>query len=148
MVLEAQYAAIDAVQPGHHWNMPHEAALEVLTQGLIDLGIIDGPLADALEKEAYRPFFMHRTGHWLGMDVHDVGDYKVGDAWRVLEPGMVMTVEPGLYIAPDDDCVDEQWRGIGIRIEDDVVVTKEGCEVMTHEVPKDVAEIERLMKGG
>lgn len=145
VVLEAQYAAIDAVQPGHHWNMPHEAALEVLTQGLIDLGIIEGPLAEALEKEAYRPFFMHRTGHWLGMDVHDVGDYKVGDAWRVLEPGMVMTVEPGLYIAPDNMDVDPQWRGIGVRIEDDVVVTKEGCKVLSDLVPKNIAEVEALM---
>ncbi|SFR60259.1 aminopeptidase P Metallo peptidase. MEROPS family M24B [Marinobacter daqiaonensis] len=145
VVLEAQYAAIDAVRPGNHWNMPHEAALEVLTQGLIDLGIIEGPLAGALEREAYRPFFMHRTGHWLGLDVHDVGDYKVGDAWRVLEPGMVMTVEPGLYVAPDNMDVDPKWRGIGIRIEDDVVVTREGCRVLTEAVPKNIAEVEALM---
>lgn len=145
VVLEAQYAAIDAVRPGNHWNMPHEAALEVLAQGLIDLGLIEGPLTQALEQEAYRPFFMHRTGHWLGLDVHDVGDYKVGDAWRVLEPGMVMTVEPGLYVSPGNMDVDPKWRGIGIRIEDDVVVTKEGCRVLSEAVPKNVAEVESLM---
>lgn len=147
VVLAAQYAAIDAVRPGNHWNQPHEAALEVLTQGLIDLGLIEGPLAQAIETEAYKPFFMHRTGHWLGLDVHDVGDYKVGDAWRVLEPGMAMTVEPGLYVAPDNTSVDPQWRGIGIRIEDDVVVTKDGCRVLTDAVPKRVDDIEALMAG-
>ncbi|MDX1800649.1 MAG: Xaa-Pro aminopeptidase [Marinobacter sp.] len=145
VVLAAQYAAIDAVRPGNHWNHPHEAALKVLTQGLIDLGLLKMSLDDALAGEAYRPFFMHRTGHWLGMDVHDVGDYKVGDAWRVLEPGMALTVEPGLYIAPDNDTVDPQWRGIGIRIEDDVVVTREGCRVLSEAVPKRIEDIEALM---
>lgn len=145
VVLAAQYAAIDAVRPGNHWNHPHEAALKVLTQGLIELGLLDMSLEEALEKEAYRPFFMHRTGHWLGLDVHDVGDYKVGDAWRVLEPGMALTVEPGLYIAPDNTSVDERWRGIGIRIEDDVVVTRDGCRVLTDAVPKTVEDIEALM---
>lgn len=147
VVLAAQYAAIEAVRPGNHWNQPHEAALEVLTQGLIDLGLIQGPLAQAIETEAFKPFFMHRTGHWLGLDVHDVGDYKVGEAWRVLEPGMVMTVEPGLYVAPDNTDVDPQWRGIGIRIEDDVVVTREGCRVLTDDVPKRIDDIEALMAG-
>lgn len=145
VVLAAQYQAIDAVRPGNHWNHPHEAALNVLTQGLIDLGLLGGTLEEAVASEAYKPFFMHRTGHWLGMDVHDVGDYKVGDAWRVLEPGMALTVEPGLYIAPDNTSVDEKWRGIGIRIEDDVVVTKDGCRVLTDDVPKTIAEIEALM---
>jgi Xaa-Pro aminopeptidase len=145
VVLAAQYAAIDAVRPGNHWNHPHEAALKVLTQGLIDLGLLSGSLEDAIASEAYKPFFMHRTGHWLGLDVHDVGDYKVGDAWRELEPGMALTVEPGLYIAPDNANVDAKWRGIGIRIEDDVVVTKEGCRVLTGDVPKTIAEIEALM---
>ncbi|WP_404365139.1 Xaa-Pro aminopeptidase [Marinobacter sp.] len=147
VVLAAQYAAIDAVRPGNHWNHSHEAALKVLTQGLIDLGLIELSLDEALEQQAYRPFFMHRTGHWLGMDVHDVGDYKVGDAWRELEPGMVLTVEPGLYIAPDNFSVDEKWRGIGIRIEDDVVVTREGCRVLSEGVPKTIPEIESLMAG-
>ncbi|GAA0844247.1 Xaa-Pro aminopeptidase [Marinobacter szutsaonensis] len=145
VVLAAQYEAIDAVRPGNHWNHAHEAALRVLTQGLIDLGLLSGNVDEAIEKEAYKPFFMHRTGHWLGMDVHDVGDYRIGEAWRELEPGMVLTVEPGLYIAPDNTSVDEKWRGIGIRIEDDVVVTKDGCRVLTDEVPKTIAEIEALM---
>ncbi|MDX1756845.1 MAG: Xaa-Pro aminopeptidase [Marinobacter sp.] len=147
VVLAAQYAAIEAVRPGNHWNHPHEAALRVLCQGLIDLGLLQGTVEQALEEEAYKPFYMHRTGHWLGLDVHDVGDYKVGEAWRVLEPGMVLTVEPGLYIAPDNAEVDPRWRGIGIRIEDDVVVTRDGCRVLTEGVPKTVAEIEALMAG-
>lgn len=145
VVLAAQYAAIEAVKPGNHWNQPHEAALEVLTQGLIELGILSGTLEEALASEAYKPFFMHRTGHWLGLDVHDVGDYRVGDAWRLLEPGMVLTIEPGLYISPTNTDVDEKWRGIGIRIEDDVVVTKEGCRNLTEGVPKTTDEIEALM---
>lgn len=145
VVLAAQYAAIDAVKPGNHWNQPHEAALNVLTQGLIDLGLLSGTVEEAIEAGAYRPFFMHRTGHWLGMDVHDVGDYKIGDAWRQLEPGMALTVEPGLYVAPDNTDVDEKWRGIGIRIEDDVVVTKDGCRILTDDVPKTIPEIEALM---
>ena len=145
VVLAAQYAAIEAVRPGNHWNHPHEAALNVLTQGLIDLGLLKMSLEDALAAEAYRPFYMHRTGHWLGMDVHDVGDYKVGGAWRVLEPGMALTVEPGLYIAPDNESVEPQWRGIGIRIEDDVVVTRDGCRVLSDGVPKRIEDIEALM---
>ena len=147
VVLNAQYAAIDAVRPGNHWNQPHEAALNVLTQGLIDLGLIAGPVDDAIANETFKPFFMHRTGHWLGLDVHDVGDYKVGDAWRQLEPGMVMTVEPGLYVSPNNTDVDERWRGIGIRIEDDVVVIKDGCRVLTDGVPKTIDDIEALMAG-
>lgn len=145
VVLAAQLAAIEATRPGNHWNDPHEAALRVLVQGMLDLKLLAGDADEIIETQAYRRFYMHRTGHWLGLDVHDVGDYKVHDQWRVLEPGMVTTVEPGLYIAPDDDTVDERWRGIGIRIEDDVVVTKDGHEVMTAGVPKSVAEIERLM---
>lgn len=147
LVLASQYAAIEATHPDNHWNVPHEQVVNILTQGLLDLGLLKGEFNELVETEGYRRFFMHRTGHWLGLDVHDVGDYRVQDQWRQLEPGMALTVEPGLYVAPDDDTVDEQWRGIGIRIEDDVVVTKDGCEVLTHEVPKDVAEIERVMKG-
>lgn len=145
VVLAAQSAAIEAVKPGNHWNQPHEAALRVLVEGLVDLGILKGKVEDLIDQEAYKPFYMHRTGHWLGMDVHDVGDYKVGAAWRVLEPGMVLTVEPGLYISPGQDGVDPRWQGIGIRIEDDVTVTREGCRVLTADVPKTVAEIEALM---
>lgn len=146
VVLDAQAAAIAVIKPGNHWNHPHEAALGVLVEGLVELGLIQGMTVEqAIEREAYKPFFMHRTGHWLGMDVHDVGDYKVGDAWRVLEAGMVMTVEPGLYVAPGNTAVDEKWRGIGIRIEDDVVVTREGNRVMTDGVPKTIADVEALM---
>ena len=145
IVLDAQYAAIDAAQPGNNWNAPHEAAVKVISQGLLDLGILEGTLDAVIEEEDYKEFFMHKTGHWLGMDVHDVGEYKVNGEWRVLEESMVMTIEPGLYIAPDDETVDEKWRGIGIRIEDDVVVTEGGCEVMTSAAPKSVEAIEALM---
>lgn len=146
LVLAAQQAAIAVTRAGEHWNAPHEAVLRVLTQGLKDLGLLAGDVTELIETEAYRRFYMHRTGHWLGLDVHDVGDYKIHDAWRVLEPGMVMTVEPGLYIAADDDSVASKWRGIGIRIEDDVAITRQGVEVLTDGVPKAVSEIEKLMK--
>ena len=146
VVLASQLAAIEQVRPGRHWNEPHEAAVQVLTQGMKDLGLLRGEVNELIEQEAYRRFYMHRTGHWLGLDVHDVGDYKVHDEWRVLEPGMVMTVEPGIYIAPDDDSVAAKWRGIGIRIEDDVAVTRKGHEIFTNDVPKSVAGIEKLMK--
>ena len=145
VVLDAQLAGIAAVKPGNHWNQPHEAAVHVLTAGLLELGILKGELETLLEEAAYKPFYMHKTGHWLGLDVHDVGEYKVGDAWRLLEPGMALTVEPGLYIAPNAKGVEEKWRGIGIRIEDDLLVTKEGCEVLTKHVPKQADEIEQLM---
>ena len=144
IVLNAQKAAIAAVKPGNHWNQPHEAAVEVLTQGLVELGILNGNVDQLIEEGAYREFYMHRTGHWLGMDVHDVGDYKVGGEWRLLEPGMVLTVEPGLYIR-DQEHVDKKWHFIGIRIEDDVLVTKDGCEVLTEAAPKEIDEIEALM---
>jgi Xaa-Pro aminopeptidase len=146
LVLDAQLAAIAAVKPGAHWNAAHETVVGVLTEGLLGLGLLKGSRQECIEKESYRQFFMHRTGHWLGMDVHDVGDYKVDNQWRELEPGMVMTVEPGLYIAPDCATVEARWRGIGVRIEDDVVVTKTGSEVLTHGVPKQVQEIEALMR--
>jgi len=145
LVLDAQYAAIEAVKPGNHWNQPHEAAVRVLTEGLVQYGLLQGDVDELIESLAYRQFYMHKTGHWLGMDVHDVGEYRIDGDWRVLEPGMVMTVEPGLYIAPDDESVDSQWRGIGIRIEDDVVVTDDGCHVLTSNVVKDIADIEALM---
>ena len=145
IVLAAQYAAIEQVKPGNHWNDPHEAAIRVVTQGLIDAGILKGKLETLIKKEAYKDFYMHRTGHWLGMDVHDVGDYKVDDEWRVLEPGMVITVEPGLYISADHEKVAKKWHNIGIRIEDDVLVTKEGYEVLSKDVPKEPDEIEAIM---
>jgi Xaa-Pro aminopeptidase len=145
LVLAAQQAAIDQVKPGNHWNQPHEAAVKTLTKGLVKLGLLKGSVNKLIKDEAYRQFYMHRTGHWLGMDVHDVGDYKVGEAWRVFEPGMVLTVEPGLYISGGQKKVAKKWWDIGVRIEDDVLVTKSGCEVITSGVPKTVAEIEALM---
>lgn len=147
LVLDAQSAAIAQVRPGKHWNEPHDAAVRTLTTGLVKLGLLQGEVDDLIAGDAYREFYMHRTGHWLGMDVHDVGDYKIHGQWRVFEPGMVLTVEPGLYVAPDNTRVAKKWCGIGIRIEDDVVVTKQGCEVLTGGVPKAVAEIEALMAG-
>ncbi len=148
VVLAAQAAAIKKVRPGNHWNDPHKAAVKVLTKGLVELGLLKGRVPTLIKEEAYRRFYMHRTGHWLGMDVHDVGDYKVGGQWRLLEPGMVLTVEPGLYIAAGSKGVARKWWNIGIRIEDDVLVTKTGCEVLTTGVPKTVDEIEALMAGG
>lgn len=145
IVLAAQEDAIATIKPGAHWNEPHEASVRTITSGLLALGLLEGELEELIESGAYRRFYMHRIGHWLGMDVHDVGDYKVGGEWRVLEPGMAMTVEPGIYVAPDDETVAKKWRGIGIRIEDDVVVTKDGCDILTEDVPKTVAEIEALM---
>jgi Xaa-Pro aminopeptidase len=145
IVLAAQKAAMDKVRPGSAWNEPHEAAVRVLAQGMIDLGLLQGNLQEILEKETYKRFYMHRTGHWLGLDVHDAGEYKRAGQWRALEPGMTLTVEPGLYIRAADD-VPEPLRDIGIRIEDDVVVTQGACEVITAEAPKGVAEIEALMR--
>ncbi|HIF18805.1 MAG TPA: Xaa-Pro aminopeptidase [Cycloclasticus sp.] len=146
LVLDAQYAAIEQVQPGNHWNDPHDATVKVLTKGLVKLGLLKGRVPTLIKNEAYKPYYMHRTGHWLGMDVHDVGDYKIDKQWRLLEPGMVLTVEPGLYIQPNAKEVDKKWRGIGIRIEDDVLVTKKGHEVLTDGAPKEVKDIESLME--
>jgi Xaa-Pro aminopeptidase len=143
--LQAQIEAIAECKPGKHWNDPHEATVRVITEGLVKIGLLEGDVSELIKSEAYKEFYMHRAGHWLGMDVHDVGDYKVGGEWRVLEPGMVMTVEPGIYVAPDNERVAKKWRGIGIRIEDDVAITKDGNEVLTKDVPKTVAEIEALM---
>jgi Xaa-Pro aminopeptidase len=145
IVLEANRAAIAKVRPGNDWNAPHEAAVQVITQGLVKLGLLKGRVASLIRDGAYRRFFMHRTGHWLGMDVHDVGDYKIGDQWRVLEPGMVFTIEPGIYIPAGSRGVSRRFWNIGVRIEDDVVVTRDGAEVLTHGVPKDPDEIEALM---
>lgn len=144
LVLAAQDAAIKAVRPGNSWIDPHEAAVEVLTEGLLSLGLLRGTLKQCIADESYRRFYMHKTGHWLGLDVHDVGDYRIGGEYRLLEPGMVLTIEPGLYIAPGSKGVPTKWQGIGIRIEDDVVVTAHGNEVLTGGVPKDVEAIEAL----
>lgn len=145
LVLQAQLAAIAVVKPGNHWNEPHDATVKVITEGLVKLGLLKGKVSALIKSAAYRDFYMHRAGHWLGMDVHDVGDYKCGGEWRVFEPGMVLTVEPGIYVSPHNKKVDKKWRGIGIRIEDDVVVTKNGCEVLTAAAPKTVAEVEAWM---
>ena len=146
IVLEAQLAAIETIKPGSHWNHSHDETVRVITQGLLNLNILQGDLNTLIETEAYRPFYMHRAGHWIGMDVHDVGDYKVHDEWRVLEAGMVMTVEPGIYIAVDNKDVAAKWRGIGIRIEDDVAVTASGYEVLSSDVVKSVSDIHKLMR--
>ena len=145
IVLAAQMAAIDAARPGSHWNQPHDAALRVLVQGMIDLKLCGGSVDGVIASGDFKRFYMHRTGHWLGMDVHDVGNYKLNTEWRDLLPGMALTVEPGLYIRPADNVPEALWN-IGIRIEDDVVITEEGCEVLTHAVPKTVDAIEGLMK--
>jgi Xaa-Pro aminopeptidase len=145
VVLEAQTAAIDKVRAGNHWNHPHEAAVRVITQGLIKLGLLKGRLARLIKEQAYREFFNHRTGHWLGLDVHDVGDYKVGGEWRVLEAGMALTVEPGIYIRPAAK-VPKEFRNIGVRIEDDILVTGDAPEVLTGELEKDPDAIERLVQ--
>jgi Xaa-Pro aminopeptidase len=145
MVLAAQTAARATTRPGAHWNAPHDAAVKVLAQGMLDLGLIKGSLDGVLENGDYRRFYMHRTGHWLGMDVHDAGEYKLGGDWRPLVEGMVLTIEPGCYIRPADDVPKAFWN-IGIRIEDDAVVTANGCELITEDAPKAVAEIEALMR--
>ena len=146
LVLNAQTAALEQIKPGLPWNLAHDASVEILTQGLLDLGLLKGKLKKLIKDEKYKQFYMHRIGHWLGMDVHDVGDYKIKQEWRLLEAGMVLTVEPGLYIPPDCKSVDEKWRGIGIRIEDDVLVTPTGHEILTSGVPKSIADIEALMQ--
>ena len=144
IVLTAQHAAFDACKPGCHWNQPHENAVAVITEGLLDVGLLQGELTELIETHAYRDFYMHRTGHWLGMDVHDVGDYQIEQEWRMLEPGMVFTVEPGIYVGKNPK-VDKRWHNIGIRIEDDVVIRKAGHEVLTQGVPTNIDDIEHLM---
>jgi len=144
LVQDAQAAAIEEVYPGSHWNAPHEAAVKVITKGLVRLGLLKGRVDKLIRDESYKAFYMHRTGHWLGLDVHDVGDYKVDNEWRMLENGMVLTIEPGIYTG-DNRKIAKKWRNIGIRIEDDVRVTRTGHEVLTAKAPKTVADIEALM---
>ena len=147
LTLKAQEAAFAQVYPGNPWIAPHDASVKVITEGLVELGLLKGDVDSLIKDEAFKQFYMHRVGHWLGMDVHDVGDYKIDGKWRALEPGMVMTIEPGIYVAPDDESVEARWRGIGIRIEDDVLVTEKGAEVLTKDVVKSVEDIEALMAG-
>jgi Xaa-Pro aminopeptidase len=146
LVLEAQEAAFKKVMPGNHWNDPHEAAVRVLTRGMVELGMLKGNVRSLIKEQAYTRFYMHRTGHWLGMDVHDVGDYKVDDEWRLLEKGMVLTVEPGLYVPAGIRGV-KRWWNIGVRIEDDVAVTKDGHEILSAGLPRTCEEIEAVMAG-
>ena len=144
LVLDAQLAAIEQVRPGKHWNDPHEAAVKVLTEGLMHLGILHGRTRTLIKDQAYSRYYMHRTGHWLGMDVHDVGEYKLEGEWRKLEPGMVMTVEPGLYLKAQRGLA-KKWWNIGVRIEDDVLVTRQGCEVLSKDAPKTADDVEAVM---
>jgi Xaa-Pro aminopeptidase len=146
LVLDAQLQAIEAIRPGATFIEPHDRAVRVLTEGLVRLGLLEGEIDKLIEEDALKKFYMHRTSHWLGMDVHDAGPYKVADEWRRLAPGMVMTVEPGLYIAADLQGVDPSYRGIGIRIEDDVLVTEDGNEVLSARVPKVIEDIEAMMR--
>ncbi|NNH77484.1 Xaa-Pro aminopeptidase [Acinetobacter sp. ANC 5380] len=145
LILKAQLAAIDAVRIGNSYKEPHHVAVRIMVEGLVKLGLMKGDIEEIIRTESFRQFYMHGTGHWLGMDVHDVGSYKIDGEWRAYEEGMVVTVEPGLYIAPDDETVDAKWRGIGIRIEDDVVATENGPLVLTKDVVKTVEDIEALM---
>lgn len=147
LVLKAQKAGIAAIKPGFPWNGVQQIILKILTAGLCELGLLQGSVDDLIAKEAYKPFYMHNSGHWLGLDVHDAGRYKINNEWRPLEPGMVLTVEPGLYISPETQGVDKRWWGIGVRIEDDVAVTKTGHEVLTAALPVDIDAIEALMRG-
>lgn len=145
LVLRAQQAGIAKIQPGVQWHEVQKIIIQILTEGLCALGIIEGNVDELIEQQAYRPFYMHNSGHWLGLDVHDVGVYKVAGEWRPFAAGMVLTVEPGLYISPNTMGVDKRWWGIGVRIEDDVVVTATGHEVLTKALPVEIADIEALM---
>lgn len=148
LVLSAQRAGIAQIKPGSRWNVIQEAMVRILTQGLIDLKILQGRLDSLLEQQAYKPFYMHSSGHWLGLDVHDVGAYKIDAAWRTLEPGMVLTVEPGLYLSSHVLPKDSPWCGIGVRIEDDILVTADGYENLTAALPTEVNQIEGVMRDG
>ena len=145
LVLSAQAAALNEIKPGKHWNDPHNAAVKVLTEGMVSLGILEGDPEELIKNKDYAKYYMHRTGHWLGMDVHDVGDYKLDGEWRMLEAGMVMTVEPGLYLPANSKDLPEHWQNIGVRIEDDVLVTKDGYDILSKDAPKTIDEIEELM---
>lgn len=145
IVLAAQVAGIKAIRPGVLWPVVQEVMVKILTQGLIDVGLLKGKLKTLIDQEAYSKFYMHKSGHWLGLDVHDAGRYKIDGKWRAFKPGMALTVEPGLYISAEIPGVPKRWQNIGVRIEDDVVVTEKGCEVLTERLPKKIADIEALM---
>ncbi len=145
IVLASQMAAIETAKPGEPWHAMQDAIVPILTQGMVDLGILKGNVDNLIESGAYQRFYLHLSGHWLGLDVHDVGTYKTNGDWRDLEPGMVLTIEPGLYIQAGSEGVDEKWWNMGIRIEDDVLVTQKGCDVLSKDVPKTITDIEALM---
>jgi Xaa-Pro aminopeptidase len=146
VVLTAQEASLQACRPGATLDEIHDAAVRSLVEGLVDLGLLGGEVDELIAEDAYRPYYMHRTSHWLGLDAHDVGTYTVGGKPRVLEPGMVFTVEPGLYIAGDDESASAEFRGIGVRIEDDVVITSDGFENLTAAIPRRPADLEAWMR--
>jgi Xaa-Pro aminopeptidase len=149
VVLAANEAAIAQCKPGNHFNAPHNAAIRTMVSGMLKLGLLEGDIDELIASEEYQDFCPHRTSHWLGIDVHDVGDYRFDDTWRDLEPGMVLTVEPGLYIPRNETTshVPNKFRGIGVRVEDDVLITKSGCDVLTAGVPKAIDAIEAVMQG-
>ena len=145
LLLDAQHAALAEARAGRPYDAGHNAAVATLTEGLLKLGLLKGTLEKSLASADYKRFYMHKTGHWIGLDVHDVGEYRIDGAFRELEPGMVFTIEPGLYIAPGSKGVAAKWQGIGVRIEDDVLITRDGCEVLTSGVPKEIDEVEALL---
>ena len=147
IVLEAHKQSIEQAQPGNKWNLMHEKSVEVLVEGLLSLGLLNGSKEENIEKGLYSKFYMHRIGHWLGMDVHDVGAYKKDGDWRELEKGMVMTIEPGIYILDSLEDVDDKWKGIGVRIEDNIVINDSGNEFLTPDVPRTIEEVEQTVQG-
>ena len=147
IVLEAHHQSMNQAQPGNRWNLMHEKSVEVIVEGLLSLGLLKGSKEEIIEKGEYSKFYMHRIGHWLGMDVHDVGSYKQDGDWRKLEKGMVMTIEPGIYILDSLEGVDDKWKGIGVRIEDDILVTDSGFEILTPDVPRTIEEVEQTVQG-
>jgi Xaa-Pro aminopeptidase len=147
-VLEAQLEVIKQIRPGIRFNSLQLIAERVITEHLAALGLLKGAIDDLISSQAFKPFFMHKIGHWLGLDVHDVGQYRVNDESRILESGMVLTIEPGIYIAPNTTFIDDKWKNIGVRIEDEILVTENGCDILTNMIPKTVSEIEATMKGG
>ena len=147
IVLEAHKQSMEQAKPGNKWNLMHEKSVEVIVEGLLSIGLLQGSRDEIIEKGEYSKFYMHRIGHWLGMDVHDVGSYKQDGDWRPLEEGMVMTVEPGIYILDSMEDVDDKWKGIGVRIEDDIAITDSGFEILTPDVPRTIEEVEQTVQG-
>ena len=147
IVLEAHKQSMEQAKPGNKWNLMHEKSVEVIVEGLLSIGLLQGSRDEIIEKGEYSKFYMHRIGHWLGMDVHDVGSYKQDGDWRPLEEGMVMTVEPGIYILDSMEGVDDKWKGIGVRIEDDIAITDSGFEILTPDVPRTIEEVEQTVQG-